>query len=325
MSRSDKYKILSMPQPLEKVRQLLEDFAEIEVGSSLPRDELLEKIDSYDGILASGSLEYDEELFRRAGERLKIVARVGVGYDNVDVEAATESGVLATNTPGVMAESVAEHTLLLILAVAKGLPQADRGVREGHWSWAEYRGTELWCQTLGQIGLGRIGRLVANKVRDCLSMRVLAHDPYALEEKFLEIGAKSVELETVLGEADVITINAPLTEETRGLIGEKELRAMKKSAILVNTGRGPIIDEGALIEALQKGEIAGAGLDVFEQEPPNEDNPLLEMENVVLTPHQASNTETGVENMFMTAARDVVAVLKGERPKFPLNPEVIDC
>ncbi|MEF8726310.1 MAG: NAD(P)-dependent oxidoreductase, partial [Candidatus Bipolaricaulota bacterium] len=250
--------------------------------------------------------------------------RVGVGYENVDVEAASDHGVMVTNTPGVMAESVAEHAIMLMLASANNLVSADSAIREDHWEWEKYRGVELWNGNLGQIGLGKIGYMVAKKAADCFNMRVLVHDPYAVEERVLEVGGKSVNLGAALGEADVVSINVPLTEETNQMIGKDEFKKMKESAILVNTSRGKVIDQSALVRALKEGEISKAGLDVLEEEPPEKDDPILELDQVIFTPHQASNTETGVTNMFMGAVRNMTSALQGKRPRFLLNPSILD-
>ncbi len=302
----------------------MEKIGTVEVKDAIDRRLLLNEVENgkYDAILVGARIQYDEEFFNRAHHRLKIISRMGIGYDNIDLKAATKYGIMVTNTPGVMAESVAEHTILLMLATAKNLPLADKEVRNGIWKWERYRGTELWCKTLGQIGLGRIGYLVAKKAKDAFNMRVLAYDPYVNEERILKAGGKSANLDTLLKESDIVSINAPLTEETHHLIGKQELDMMKRSAVIINTGRGPIMDEEALIDALRASKIAKAGLDVFEEEPPEQDNPLLKMENVVLTPHQASNTKTGVEGMFSQAAQNVLKALQGEKPKYLLNDEV---
>lgn len=319
-----KFKILFTLQPIERAVSILEKLGTVEIRPAIDRKALLKEIGEYDAILVSARIQFNEEFFKKAHHRLKIISRVGIGYDNIDLKAATKYGIMVTNTPGVMAESVAEHTILLMLAAAKNLALADREIREGRWEWERYRGTKLWCKTLGQIGLGRIGYLVAKKAKDAFNMRVLAYDPYVDEERILKVGGKSANLNTLLKESDIVSINAPLTEETHHLIGKQELDMMKRSAVIINTGRGPIIDEKALIDALQTGEIAKAGLDVFEAEPPKQGNPLLKMDNVVLTPHQASNTKAGVEGMFSQAAQNVLKALQGEKPKYLLNDEVYE-
>ncbi|KXA90986.1 hypothetical protein AKJ65_02695 [candidate division MSBL1 archaeon SCGC-AAA259E19] len=316
------YKILSCSEPVDEAKQILDEVGTLLVEENLSRGELLQKIDSYDAILAGSTIEYDDFLFERAGGKLKIVSRVGVGYDNVDVEAATKHGVMVTNTPGVMAESVAEHAIMLMLASAKNLVRADRETREGEWKWGEYRGEELWNKTLGEIGLGRIGSNVARKARKGFGMRVLVHDPYVSESEVLELGGKYEYLDSLLKESDIVNLNVPLTEETYHLLGEDELQKMKTSAILVNTSRGAVVNEKALIKALKNGQIAKAGLDVLEQEPPEKENPLFEMDNVILTPHQGSNTRNGVRRMFVEAAQCAANALQGKKPKFLVNEKI---
>lgn len=325
MTNKTNFKILSTLPPIQEVRETVDEIGTLEVNTSMSRDELLEKVRNYDAILAGDQLEFNGEVFEKSEGRLKIVARVGIGYDNVDLNDATQHGVMATNTPGVMAESVAEHAILLMLAASNNLPLADKEIRDGQWEWEKYRGMELWSRTLGLIGFGRIGNLVARKARQAFSMRVLVYDPYVEDKEIISVGAKKTrELDKLLVQSDVISINTPLTEETRHLIGKEEFELMKDTSIIVNTGRGAVIDEKALIDALKEGEIAKAGLDVLEQEPPASDNPLFELENVVLTSHIASNTETGVKAMFLEATNNVLSALKGSTPQFLLNKEVLD-
>lgn len=321
--KEEKYRILTLLNPIQEAVDELAEYGSVVTGTSWSRGEVLKKINDFDAVLADDEFPYDEEFFDEA-DKLKVVSRVGVGYENVDLEAATDHGVMITNTPGVMAESVAEHAIMLMLASANNLVPADSAVREDRWEWEKYRGVELWNGTLGQIGLGKIGYMVAKKAADCFNMRVLVHDPYAMEERVLEVGGKSVNLDITLGEADVVSINVPLTEETTRMIGKDEFKKMKDSAIFVNTSRGKVVNQDALVRALKEGEIAKAGLDVLVEEPPEKDDPILGLDQVIFTPHQASNTETGVTNMFMGAVRNLTSALQGNRPGFLLNPSILD-
>lgn len=316
-----RFKILSMLKPIQKAVEELENYGEVTVGTSLTRDEVLNQINNFDAVLADDEFAFDEEFFTHA-EQLKVVSRVGVGYENVDTTEATKHEVMVTNTPGVMAESVAEHTLTLMLASANNLVLADREVRKGNWEWEKFRGMELWNGTFGQVGLGRIGYQVAKKVSACFNMRITVHDPFAPEERILSVGGKSASLEATLKDSDIVSINVPLTDETRHMISKRQLKQMKGSAILVNTSRGKVIDQEALIWALKKGEIGKAALDVLDQEPPPQDSELFELDNVILTPHQASNTEQGVENMFMESTQNLISALEGKQPKFLINTEL---
>jgi len=258
---------------------------------------------------------------------LKIIARVGVGYDNVDLDAATRRHIIVTNVPGALSDSVAEHTILLMLAVARRLVVGDRSVREGRWTdyFQHAPSFELNGKTLGLIGLGAIGGAVAQRAK-AFNMKVLAYDPYVDEHRVTKIGCHRVELDRLLRESDVVSIHSPLTTETKKLIGEPELNLMKKSAILINTARGTVVDESSLIEALKKGTIAGAGMDVLTQEPPRQDNPILTLENVTLTPHCGAFALEALRRLWFACSDAVLRVLSGELPRPPaniVNPDVI--
>ncbi len=261
---------------------------------------------------------------------LRIISQYAVGYDNIDVECATKHGVYVTNTPGVLADATADLTWALILAVSRRIVEADKVVRSGEWyktgtGWHPMYmlGMEVTGKTLGIIGLGRIGREVARRAKG-FKMKVLYYKRRRLapeEEK--ELGVEYRSLEDLLKESDIVTIHVPLTEETRGLIGERELRMMKDTAILVNTSRGPVVDEEALIKALTKGWIAGAGLDVFNQEPLPPDHPLTKLDNVVLAPHIGSATWETRTRMAEKAVENLIAFAEGRVPPDLVNPEVV--
>lgn len=261
---------------------------------------------------------------------LRIISQYAVGYDNIDVECATKHGVYVTNTPGVLADATADLTWALILAVSRRIVEADKAVRSGEWyktgtGWHPMYmlGMEVTGKTLGIIGLGRIGREVARRAKG-FKMKVLYYKRRRLapeEEK--ELGVEYRSLEDLLKESDIVTIHVPLTEETRGLIGERELRMMKDTAILVNTSRGPVVDEEALIKALTKGWIAGAGLDVFNQEPLPPDHPLTKLDNVVLAPHIGSATWETRTRMAEKAVENLIAFAEGRVPPDLVNPEVV--
>jgi len=258
---------------------------------------------------------------------LKIIARVGVGYDNVDLDAATRRHIIVTNVPGALSDSVAEHTILLMLAVARRLVVADKSVREGRWTdyFQHAPSFELNGKTLGLIGLGAIGGAVAQRAK-AFNMEVLVYDPYVDENRVGKIGCRRVGLDRLLRESDVVSIHSPLTTETKKLIGEIELNLMKKSAILINTARGTVVDETSLIEALKKGTIAGAGMDVLTQEPPSRDNSILTLENVTLTPHCAAFALDALRRLWFACSDAVLRALSGELPRPPaniVNPDVI--
>lgn len=244
-------------------------------------------------------------------EKLKIIARAGVGLDNIDVKAAEAKGIRVINTPEAPTRSVAELTIGLMLAVARKIAYSDRKMREGKWVKKEAEGIELRDKTLGIIGLGRIGREVATIASKGLGMKILYFDIYRVSpEVERELGATYVDLETLVKESDVISVHVPLTPETKGLISESLLRMMKKNAILINTSRGGVVDTKALIKALKEGWIAGAGLDVYEEEPLPPNHPLTELDNVVLTPHIGASTEEAQERAGIDAVKKVLELIK---------------
>jgi len=245
-----------------------------------------------------------------------------VGVDNVDVATATELGIYVVNTPQANAESVAEHALGLMIALSKRIVEGDRALRAGNWDARHTLiGRELRGRILGVIGCGRIGSRVAHMAHAAFDMRVLYHDVVAQPELEAKVGAERVEIEELLRRADCVTLHVPLTPATRGLISERELALMKPTALLINTSRGAVVNEVALVEALRGGEIAGAGLDVYSMEPLSADSQLLSMQNVLLTPHMAAHTEEALRNMSMVA-KDVIAVLEGREPRYWVNREM---
>jgi len=298
-----------------------------DVVRKIPRsdEEMIELVRDANAII-SGDSPLTSQILENA-KSLKIIARVGVGYDNVDLDAATRRHIIVTNVPGALSASVAEHTILLMLAVARRLIVADKNVREGRWAdyFQHAPSFELNGKTLGLLGLGAIGSAVAQRAK-AFNMEVLVYDPYVDEDRVARIGYRRVELDRLLKESDVVSIHSPLTTETKKLIGERELNLMKKSAILINTARGMIVDESSLIEALKKGTIAGAGMDVLTREPPRQDDPILTLENVTLTPHCAAFALDALRRLWFACSDAVLRVLSGELPQPPaniVNPNVI--
>ena len=277
-------------------------------------------VEDVEGIVLRTNIKVTREIIKSA-PKLKVISRTGVGVDNVDVAAATKRGILVCHTPGVNSNSVAEQTLALLLGLAKQLKIMDKAVCEENWKIRNAGKTvDAEGKTLGLIGVGRIGSLVACKCRLAFNMKVIAYDPYLKEVEGIELYPN---LDQVFKEADFISIHAPLSHETRGLLSKREFAMMKPSAVLVNTSRGPVVDEAALIEALEQGKIAAAALDVTAQEPPAPDNPLRNMDNVILTPHIAWYSERSAKLLGEKAAQEVVRVFKGYFPKALVNPEVV--
>lgn len=251
--------------------------------------------------------------------KLKVIAKHGVGLDNIDIDAATQKGLVVTNAPGSNSEAVADLTIGLLLAVTRQIPLADRGIRQQ--GWPRLKGPEVWRKTLGIIGLGRIGKGVALRAKG-FQMRILVFDPYADPEFAGRENIEITTLDNLLKESDFVTVNAPLTESTRNLLSSDKLQLMKKGSYLINTARGELIDEKALIEALQEGRIAGAALDAFVNEPLG-DSPLLHMDNVILTPHLGAYSYEAGTNMSRMAAEAVCDILAGHSSVFVVNKEVI--
>ncbi|WP_244471464.1 hydroxyacid dehydrogenase [Methylobacterium sp. ARG-1] len=258
-----------------------------------------------------------------AAPRLRVIGVHGTGTDHVAIPAATEGGVVVVNTPGTNAASVAEHALALIFGLAKALPGADRSVRAGDDGFRyTARLVELAGLTLGLVGFGAIGQATA-RLGSSLGLRVLAYGPSRPDADFADVGAlRATSVDALLGEADIVSLHLPLTPDTRGLIGRPQLARMKRSAFLINTSRGGLIDEAALVQALEDGSIAGAGLDVFAREPLPADHPLTRQERVILTPHIGGSTEAALIRTAETVAGRVVDVLAGRRPGGLVNPDV---
>lgn len=265
----------------------------------------------------------DGAFMDRVGPSLVAIARPGIGVDNIDVDAATERGILVSNTPDAPTESTAEHAVALLLAVAKRVMVGDMFLRgDTSIQRTDMHGTEVRDRVLGVVGYGRIGRRVAEICALGLKMRVRVHDPYLAEPPTPPEGIEFVEdLDAIFAESDFVTLHVPLMPTTRHLANERRLRLMKPGSYLINASRGPVVDEAALIRVLEEGHLAGAGLDVFDPEPPEPDNPLLRMKNVVVTPHIASATDRGLTAMREGTIENLVNILSGRRPRWMVNPQ----
>jgi D-3-phosphoglycerate dehydrogenase len=276
-------------------------------------------------ILASSMLQYNGRLMDRL-PHLRLIARTGIGYDNVVVEDATARGIVVTNTPDGPTESTAEHTVAMLLALAKRLKQGDANMAQGKWGprGGALVGTEVTGKTLGLVGLGRIGRRVAQICHLGLNMHVLAYDPYVTPAQAAEIGVTLADLDTVIAEADFLSLHAPLTKETHHLMNRGRFAMMKDGASLLNIARGGLVDADALLAALESGKIAAAGLDVFEPEPLPADSPLRNHPMILATPHSAGVTIEGRERIESMAVERVLQFFRGERPQDVVNRELFD-
>jgi phosphoglycerate dehydrogenase-like enzyme len=285
-----------------------------------PDEETRGKLAGVDAIIA-GAENFNAHTMENA-ERLRIIARNGVGYDKVGLELCTERGVVVTNTPGAMADAVADHAIALLLSVVRHIVSGDRAVKEGEYSVAI--GEDLAAMTLGLIGCGHIGAETARRAL-AFKMRVLVCDPWAEASRIKELGASLVSLEELQREADAISLHLPLTDDNISMVNADFLSRLKPGSFLINTARGGLVDEPALIEALQNGHLAGAGLDCQATEPPEGISlDLVRLPNVVAMPHSASNTITARERMSRVAATTIVDCLQGRRPEFVVNPAVLD-
>jgi glyoxylate reductase len=310
-----------VPQPAVEMLRGAGEVRLDEREAAIPRADLLALVEGADAILALLHDRVDAELLEAAGPQLRCVANLAVGYDNVDLEAARERGVVVTNTPGVLDDATADLTMALLLADVRRVAEGDRLVRSGRaWSWGMsfMLGSSLRGKLLGIVGLGGIGRRVAERARS-FGMEIAYHSRHpAPAEVVAGLEAERMPLGQLLREADVVSLHCPLTPETHHLVGAPELEAMKPSAVLVNAARGPVVDERALAEALASGQIAAAGLDVYEHEPRVEPG-LLELENVVLAPHLGSATVETRTAMAELAARNAISVARGEAPLTPVG------
>ncbi len=325
----DKYKVYVtrvIPQPgLDILNKHLKHVKVNTADHILSREELLENVKGLDGLLPLLTEQIDAELMDTAGPQLKIVANYAVGFDNIDVEAATERGILVTNTPGVLTDATSDFAWTLLFATARRVVEADkftRALKYHGWGPMMFLGGDITGRTLGIVGAGRIGAAMAAKAVG-FKMQVLYCDEFRNEELEQEIGARKVEFAELLEASDFISVHVPLLESTHHLFNDDAFKMMKKTAYFINTSRGPVVDEAALVRALQKSEIAGAGIDVYEEEPDIHPG-LLELENVVLAPHIASATIETRAKMATMAASNLIAGLKGERPENLVNPEVLD-
>jgi D-3-phosphoglycerate dehydrogenase len=295
----------------------LKQHAEVRTADNLEESYLLQVVGDVEGIIIRANGKVSRQIMQ-AAPRLKVVARHGTGVEAIDLEAAAELGITVVNTPDANVESVAEQCLAMMIILAKHIREADQAIRAGDWA-ARYRliGVELLGKTIGIIGIGRIGYRLAELCYTSFSMPIVYFDIVANLKAEKNLNAKRVELDELLKKADFISVHLPLTPSTKGLINAEVLRKMKPSAFLINSSRGPVIDQADLIQALQNHWIAGAGLDVFDPEPLPSDSTLLELENVILSPHMAAHTNEALYRMAMVV-EDVLAVIEGRAPKHPV-------
>ena len=294
---------------------------EIDVRTDLSPDELVQAIPDYDALLVRSATTVTGDVIR-AGTRLRVVGRAGVGVDNIDIAAATQAGVVVVNAPTGNVVAAAEHTVALLMALARNVAQADAHVRSGQWQRSQFIGVELRDKVLGTVGLGRVAQEVVKRAQG-LGMTVVAYDPYVAADYAAQRGVRLADLPTLLREVDFLTLHVPLTESTRGLIGRDELASMKHGAFVINVSRGGVVEETALVEAIESGHIGGAALDVFAQEPLPAENPLRTSDKIILTPHLGGSTVEAQEQVAVDVAVQVVDVLNNRPARYAINAPMI--
>jgi len=314
----------------EDAMQILKAKFEVEVWQGEmppPKNVLIEKVKKSDGLICLLTEGIGKDVIDAASPQLRGICQVAVGFDNIDVTAATKKGICVTNTPGVLTETTADFAFTLLMATARRIAEADKYVKSGQWKvpWGLMMllGQDIWGKTIGIVGIGRIGSAVARRAKG-FNMKILYYDVYRNEQVEKELGVEYVPLERLLNESDYVSIHVPLTPETHHLINEERLRMMKKTACLINTSRGPVVDERALYKALKEGWIWAAGLDVWEKEPVDLSNSLLKLDNVTAAPHISSGSIATRTKMAVMAAENMVAIQEGRVPPNLVNKEVLE-
>lgn len=299
-----KFKVLVSDNLAEKGVKILktEKKVEVDVNTKLSHSDLKRLIKDYDALIVRSGTKVTKDIIE-AADKLKIIGRAGVGLDNVDVEAASKRGIIVMNAPGGNTISTAEHTMSMILALSRNIPQADSSVKQNRWERKRFMGVELYGKRLGIIGLGRVGTEVAKRALS-FGMKISAYDPYLSVEKAKQLQIELLDLKELLKQADYISVHTPLTDDTKHFLSDREFKLMKKGVRVINCARGGIVDEEALARALKEGKVEGVALDVFETEPP-QDSPLLKFDNVIVTPHLGASTEEAQINVAIDIARQV--------------------
>jgi D-3-phosphoglycerate dehydrogenase len=311
-------KVLVADPVAEEGLAALRDAVEVDVRTGETHEVLLQLLPLYDALMVRSETRVTADLIEAASPRLRVIGRAGVGVDNIDVDAATRHGVLVVNSPGGNTRAAAEHTIALLMALARNIPDAVASMRAGEWKRSRFVGVEVDNKVLGVVGLGNTGRQVATMARG-LGMRVLGHDPYIAADAAERIGVELAELTDLLPRVDFLTVHVHLTPETRSFIGAAEFARMKPGVRVLNCARGGIIDEAALLAALESGKVAAAGLDVFQQEPPPGDSPLVNHPRVIPTPHLGASTVEAQVNVAVDVAEQILGVLQGGVPRAAVN------
>lgn len=313
------YRVLIPQDVMEEGKAYLRERGyEVIMGSGISVEDIKRDVADCDAILAR-TAQFPAQVIE-ASSRLRVIARHGVGVDNIDIARATELGIYVTNAPESNSRTVAEYTLGMIIALGHNFVRSDSAVRSGDWEMRNrVVGQDLESKTLGILGMGKIGRMVAQKASAALGMHVVGYDPFISADRFPDGVEKIDDWESLFAQSDFLTVHMPSSPETKNSVGAKEFQSMKPGAFFINAARGDLVDENALVTALQNGEIAGAGLDVYGKEPPAKDHPLFSMPNVILTPHNAALTRECMIRMAVHAAQGIDEVLTGREPTWPVN------
>lgn len=314
------FKILVSDPLAEEGLSILKEHFEVDVRTDLKEDELVAIMKDYDALVVRSGTTVTEKIID-VGEKLKIIGRAGTGVDNIDVEAATRRGIPVVNAPEGNTLAATEHTFAMMLALARNVPQATASLKQKQWKRSKFMGIELNEKILGIIGLGRIGREIAKRAI-AMQMRCIAYDPFISSERARQMGVQLMPLDEVIRNSDIITVHTPLTAETTHMINAEKIAMMKDGVRIINCARGGIIDEKALYEALKRGKVAGAALDVFEDEPPLK-SPLLDLDTVIVTPHLGASTYEAQQNVAITVAKEITTVLRGGQAKYAVNAPMI--
>ncbi len=309
-------KVLVSDSLSEKGIEILEKGAEVDVRTGMSPEELKECIGEYDALVVRSQTQVTEEVIK-AAENLKIIGRAGVGVDNIDVEAATQRGIIVINAPEGNMISAAEHTIAMMMAMSRNIPQANQSMRAGKWDRKLFMGVEVRGKTLGVVGLGRIGTEVAKRAQG-MEMNIMAYDPFISEERAADLGVKLTTVEDIVLNADYITVHTPLTKDTRNLIDREEFEKVKPGVRIINCARGGIINEKALADAVASGKVAAAAIDVFTSEPPT-GSPLLELDNIIVTPHLGASTKEAQVNVAVDVAEQIINFNQGLPVKNAIN------
>ncbi|MDD5748538.1 MAG: phosphoglycerate dehydrogenase [Actinomycetota bacterium] len=307
MDKSKNKKVLIAEKISPEAITMLEERFMVDPRESIPREELLGMVGNYDALIVRSGTKVDHEVIERA-KKLRIIGRAGIGVDNIDLNAATRRGIIVANVPESNAISAAEHTMAMLLALVRKIPQAYASLSRGEWKRSEFQGVELYGKTLGIIGLGRIGPLVAERAM-AFGMKIVGYDPFISAQRANSIGVELLELDEVLAQSDFITLHVPKTDETFHMMDAERISKMRKGAMIINVSRGGVMDEDALAEAIKSGQISGAAIDVFEKEPPG-DSELLKLEQVIATPHLGASTAEAQYKAGVAIAEQIIAGLE---------------